>query len=81
MILRLAQENLHWGYGKIEGELIKLDFKISQTTIRNILDRHKLQPAAVRKDSIGWRQLIAHYKDQILACDCFTVETIRLQTL
>ena len=81
MILRLAQENLHWGYGKIEGELIKLDFKISQTTIRNILDRHTLQPTAVRKEPIAWRQLIAPYKDQILACDCFTVETIRLQPL
>jgi len=81
LILRLAQENPRWGYGKIEGELIKLDFMVSQTTIRNILDRHNLQPSPVRNGSIGWHHLMAHYKDQILACDFFTVETIRLQTL
>jgi hypothetical protein len=81
LLLRLAQENPRWGYGKIEGELIKLDFMVSQTTIRNSLDRHNLQPSPVRNGSIGWRQLMAHYKDQILACDFFTVETIRLQTL
>jgi putative transposase len=81
LILRLAQDNPRWGYGKIEGELIKLDFKVSQTTIRNVLDRHNIQPAAVRNSSIGWHNLMAHYKEQILACDFFTIETIRLQTL
>ena len=81
LIVRLAQENSRWGYGKIEGELIKLGSMTSQTTIRNILDSHNIQPALVRSGSIGWRTLINHYKDQILACDFFTVETIRLQTL
>src|SRR5436190_938077 len=33
------------------------------------------------KYSSSWRQLLAHYKDQILATDFFTVETVRLQTL
>ena len=31
--------------------------------------------------SIGWQRLMTHYKEQILACDFFTVETIRLKTL
>lgn len=81
LILRFAQENPRWGYGKIEGELLKLDYKASQTTIRNVLDRHGILPAGVRSGSIGWRHLMSHYKDQILACDFFTLETIRLQTL
>src|SRR5262249_50271041 len=29
----------------------------------------------------GWRHLMTHYRDQILACDFFTVETLFLQTL
>jgi transposase InsO family protein len=81
LIIRLAQENASWGYGKIAGELLKLGFKVSQSTIRNVLNRHGIVPAPVRHGSLGWRHLMAHYKQQILACDFFTVETLWLQTL
>jgi putative transposase len=81
LILRLARENPRWGYGKIQGELVKLSFKVSQPTVRNILNRHGIQPTQVRNGSIGWHHLMAHYKEQILACDFFTVETIHLQTI
>ena len=80
LILRLARENTRWGYGKIVGELLKLGFQVSLTTVRNILNRYGIQPAPVRNGSIGWRHLMTHYKEQILACDFFTVETIFLQT-
>ena len=73
LILRLAQDNPRWGYGKIQGELIKLTIKVSQSTIRSILLQHGLLPTPARSSSIGWKQLITHYKDQILACDFFTV--------
>jgi putative transposase len=50
LIIRLANENPRWGYGKIEGELIKLGFRISQTTTRNVLDRLGIVPAPVRSE-------------------------------
>jgi len=81
LILRLAHENPRWGYGKIQGELVKLSFKVSQSTVRNILDRHGIQPVPVRNSSIGWRHLMTHYKEQILACDFFTIDTVWLQTI
>ena len=81
MIVRLAQENHRWDYAKIEGELFKLGNKISITTVRNVLDRNGIVPAPVRYGSIGWRKLMNHYKDQLLACDFFTVETIFLCTI
>jgi len=81
LILRLAKENPHWGYGKIEGELLKLGCKVSRTSIRNIFRKHNIPPASVRGGSIGWRHLMSHYKEQILATDLFTVETIRFHTL
>ena len=37
LIIRFAQENASWGYGKIEGELLKLGFRVSQSTIRNVV--------------------------------------------
>jgi putative transposase len=78
LILRLARENSRLGYGKIVGELLKLGFQVSLTTVRNVLDRCGIQPAPVRNGSIGWRHLMTHYKEQILACDFFTVETVFL---
>jgi len=81
LILRLAKENPRWGYGKIEGELLKLGFKVSQTTIQNTLRRNSILPAPGRGGSISWRHLMTHYMEQILATDFFTVETIGLQTL
>jgi hypothetical protein len=37
-------------------------------------------PAPVRYGSIGWKTMMNHYKDQLLACDFFTCETIFLRT-
>jgi putative transposase len=81
LIVRLARENGRWGYGKIEGELLKLGFTVSASTVRNVLNCHDILPAPVRHGSIGWRHLMRHYRQQLLACDFFTVETIWLQTL
>jgi putative transposase len=68
LVLRLAREN-NWGNGKIEGELLKLGYEISDETVGNILKRHAIPPAPERSPSPSWRHLMTHYKDQILACD------------
>jgi hypothetical protein len=47
----------------------------------NVLDRNGIVPAPVRYGSIGWKTMMNHYKDQLLACDFFTCETIFLQTI
>ena len=81
LIVRLVKENSNWGYGKIEGELKKLGYEVPWETVRNVLKRHNIEPAPVRNGSIGWRTVMRHYKEQILACDFFTLETITLRTL
>src|SRR5690606_13160380 len=45
LVVRFARENVDWGYGKIQGELLKLDIDISEETIANILERYGI-PAA-----------------------------------
>ena len=82
LILRLANENPSWGYGKIEGELGKLGYDIGRSTIRAVLKRKHIPPAPERsKRGRTWRTFLAHYKDEIVACDFFTVETAWLKTL
>jgi hypothetical protein len=80
LVLQLAREN-RWGDDRITGELKKLGFRISHETVRQILRRHGIVPVPTRTTFSSWRTLVNHYKATLLACDFFTVETIRLQTL
>ena len=79
-MVRLAREN-GWGNERIEGELLKLGYEISDETVANILRRHGIPPVPERDTSPSWRQLMTHYKDQLLACGFFTIDTLFLQTL
>lgn len=75
LIIHLAKENSRWGYGKIQGELLKLGYDLSISSVSNVLKQNRIAPAAERSTS-SWRGFLGQYKDQILACDFFTVETI-----
>lgn len=79
-IVTIARENPSFGYDKIEGEIRKLGFQVSATTIRTILLRHGILPAPQR-DNSSWQTFLNHYKQQFLATDFFTVETLWLQTI
>jgi transposase InsO family protein len=80
LILQLAQENPRWGYQRIRGELLKLGHCISATAIRALLRRHDVPPAP-RRAGLSWRAFLHAHAAGVLACDFFTVETVRLQTL
>src|SRR5450759_2197128 len=48
LVVRLGTENPRWGYQRIRGELMKLEIRISATTVRTILLRAGLDPAPRR---------------------------------
>jgi len=77
----MAKENPPWGYGKIQGELLKLKYTVSESAVRDLLKRRHIQPTPTRNGSQNWQHLMAHYKEQILACDFFTVDTLWLKRL
>lgn len=77
LVVRLARENRGWGNLKIAGELTKLGIKISDETVADILRRQGIPRAPERGGSPNWRHLMSHYKDQILACDFFTLAACR----
>ncbi len=68
------------GYDKIQGELLKFGFVVDPTTVKNVLRRHHLLPAPQRGQG-SWRTFLNHYRQQLLACDFFTVETLHRQTV
>jgi hypothetical protein len=80
LIVRFGTENPRWGYQRLRGELLKLGIRVSATTVRAILLRHGLDPAP-RRSGPTWTEFLRSQASGILACDFFTVETIRLKTL
>src|SRR5262249_40537166 len=71
-------ENPGWGYKRIVGELRGLGISLSATSVRTILIRHGLPPAAQR-DELSWRAFLRQHAATTLACDFFTVETAWLK--
>lgn len=80
LILRLARENAHWGYVRIAGELRKLGITVSATLVRNVLARAGVPPAPQR-GQLSWGSFLRSHAATTLACDFFSVDTVRLQRL
>jgi putative transposase len=80
LIVRLATENPGWGYQRIRGELLKLGHDVSASAIRATLRRHRVPPAPQR-GGLAWPLFLRSQARDVLACDFFTVETVRLQVL
>src|SRR6059058_5806567 len=74
LVLRLARENQRWGYQRIAGELAKLGFSVSPSTVRRLLACAGLGPAP-RRSGPSWREFLQAQAASIVACDFFTVES------
>jgi putative transposase len=80
LVLRLARENPRWGYQRIAGELAGLGVAPSATTVRKILREAGLPPAGERA-GLSWHEFLRAHARSAIACDFFTVDTLRLGRL
>jgi len=75
LIRRMSRENPLWGAPKIHGELLKLGFDISETSVSKYLVRRKGSP------SQSWTTFLENHVKSLVSADFFTVPTIRFQIL
>ena len=80
LVLRMAFET-RWGYTRIQGALKNLGHKVGRTTVANILKKHGLDGADIRREKNTWRTFLKSHWDCLAALDFFTVEVLTLRGL
>ena len=70
LIRQMSVENRLWGAPRIHGELLKLGFEVSQSTVAKYMARRRGPP------SQGWRAFLTNHAPHIAAMDLFVVPTI-----
>jgi putative transposase len=76
LVIRLARENLGWGYTKIRDALRGIKIEIGRSTVADILAEAGLEPAPERTRKRTWRQFIRSHWETLHACDFFAVGTL-----
>ncbi|MDQ8196191.1 hypothetical protein QEH59_17285 [Coraliomargarita sp. SDUM461004] len=56
LCVKFAEENLGWGYGRIQGALSNLGYKVSMTTVGNILRAKGIIPSPERGKQSNWTE-------------------------
>src|SRR5271169_5064879 len=75
LIRQMSIENPLWGAPRIHGELLKLGFKIAQSSVAKYMVKRRGPP------SQGWRTFLRNHAPDIAAMDLFVVPTIGFDLL
>jgi len=79
VVLRLAGENVGWGYERIAGELRKLRLRVSRSSVSRIMKREGLTPSPHRRgraEDTAWQSFIRLHMNTLVASDFFTKSVI-----
>ena len=81
LVLRFAEENPTWGYGRIHGELKALGYDVSWQTVRRIMLNHGLLPDPDKPYKSTWKEFLKSHWESLVACDFFSCEIWTLKGL
>ena len=76
VIIQIAEENTSWGIPRIHGEILKLGYNISQSTVFRYL-----QNLRRRKPSQNWKTFLRNHSKETISMDFFTVPTSNFKLL
>ena len=76
LVIKLATENIGWGYTKIRDALRGLKIEMGRTTVADILAEAGIEPAPERRRRTTWKQFLTSHWETLYACDFFSVETL-----
>lgn len=75
IIRQMARENPLWGAPRIHGELAKIGFEVSQTTVSKYMKQVKPKP------SQSWSTFLKNHAREMVAIDFFGVPTATMKSL
>ena len=78
-VVRMATENLTWGYTRIRGGLKCLGHEVARNTIKAILQDHGIEPAPQRAAKMSWKTFLAAHWEGLAAADFFPVEVLTVR--
>ena len=76
LIRRMASENPTWGAPRVHGELLKLGFDVSDTTVWRYMPRRPVGRAALKR----WITFLRNHREGIAAMDFFVVPRQRSES-
>jgi len=76
LVIRFKQKNPRWGYKKIRDQIVYLGYKISKSSVKNILIENGYDPEPDLTFRSTWHEFIRSHWDVLTACDFFTVELL-----
>ena len=77
LIKRMAQENTTRGAPRIHGEILKLGYELSESTVSKYMPK----TAPTENAQQNWRTFLANHREVLAGMDFFTVPTISFKVL
>ncbi|MBT3194184.1 MAG: integrase, partial [Verrucomicrobia bacterium] len=74
LVLKMKNENILWGNGKIQGELLKLGIELDRRTIARIIADFRVKGRI--QNGITWSKFIKSHVESLFATDFFTVDSL-----
>jgi len=76
LVIRFKKENPRWGYKKIRDQIVYIGYKISKSSVKNILIENGYDPEPDLTVRSTWHEFIKSHWNVLSACDFFTIKLL-----